>query len=490
MKRDTLNKILLNIDTTYYQNLVKTNKKSNIIFPFYMIIAGIVIFQLLFSHNYTYFGSSFTVNDSTVLNTFSVISVFALISLAFGSIVLKPKSINRLLYSLSFIQIFLFIINYLLNRLLMNDILFLPTVAITGLYLGFLVSSLIYLAFYALDSKQRINSLLLIIVFIGIFNIVRMFSGNISAGFVNFAMPLLCLIILVYTMPFLGKSYFTDFKINQEKNPISPLVVLIFLLMLVLFNEMIFMSLRSTFGMEKWISLTSNLVFGFFIAIILCRIIYSITSYSNYGFIFLWISLAIITYQMCLYYYISNIEIFLTMIPIAMGMTTGTGLISVFMILGNILYDKASLGYVRWSGSIAAVIIALYINFNQAFIKVDAFKILTIGQIISFVLLFLWIIFVLVIFFNRHNNQIESINSDLSDENEAIIIDTKYPNPYEVLTNKEIIVFEQLLLGSTLRQIAGELHMKYDTVNFHYKNVYRKLEVNSRIELIVRYGKK
>ena len=51
-------------------------------------------------------------------------------------------------------------------------------------------------------------------------------------------------------------------------------------------------------------------------------------------------------------------------------------------------------------------------------------------------------------------------------------------------------LFEQLLLGNTLRQIAGELRMKYDTVNFHYKNIYRKLEVNSRIELIVRYGKK
>mgnify|MGYP004586177397 CR=1 FL=1 len=40
----------------------------------------------------------------------------------------------------------------------------------------------------------------------------------------------------------------------------------------------------------------------------------------------------------------------------------------------------------------------------------------------------------------------------------------------------------------TLRQIAGELGMKYDSVNFHYKNIYRKLEVNSKIELILRYG--
>ena len=160
------------------------------------------------------------------------------------------------------------------------------------------------------------------------------------------------------------------------------------------------------------------------------------------------------------------------------------------MILGNILYDKASLSYVRWSGTIAAVIIAVYLSTNHIFLQIPALNMLVLGQTAAFVLLFLWIIFILVIFFNRHNTQIEAINNDLSDENEAIIIDTQYPNPYELLTNKEIIVFEQLLLGNTLRQIAGELHMKYDTVNFHYKNIYRKLDVNSRIELIVRYGKK
>ena len=58
-----------------------------------------------------------------------------------------------------------------------------------------------------------------------------------------------------------------------------------------------------------------------------------------------------------------------------------------------------------------------------------------------------------------------------------------------MLTKKEKIVFELLLEGLTLRQIAGELACKYDAVNFHYKNIYRKLEVNSKIELIIRYGK-
>ena len=61
-------------------------------------------------------------------------------------------------------------------------------------------------------------------------------------------------------------------------------------------------------------------------------------------------------------------------------------------------------------------------------------------------------------------------------------------DPAVVLTPKEKVVFDFLLEGLTLRQIAGELGMKYDSVNFHYKNIYKKLEVNSKIELIIRYG--
>lgn len=58
-----------------------------------------------------------------------------------------------------------------------------------------------------------------------------------------------------------------------------------------------------------------------------------------------------------------------------------------------------------------------------------------------------------------------------------------------LLTSRESEVFKFLLAGNTLRQIAGELKIGYTTVNFHYKNIYKKLRVNSRIELIKKYGK-
>lgn len=66
--------------------------------------------------------------------------------------------------------------------------------------------------------------------------------------------------------------------------------------------------------------------------------------------------------------------------------------------------------------------------------------------------------------------------------------ETVYPE-LDSLTSRETEVFRLLIAGNTLRQIAGELKIEYTTVNFHYKNIYKKLQVNSRVELIKKYGK-
>lgn len=56
------------------------------------------------------------------------------------------------------------------------------------------------------------------------------------------------------------------------------------------------------------------------------------------------------------------------------------------------------------------------------------------------------------------------------------------------LTPRERDVCMLLLEGKTLKHIAGELGIKFSTVNSHYKNVYRKLKVHNRAEFILRYG--
>lgn len=55
------------------------------------------------------------------------------------------------------------------------------------------------------------------------------------------------------------------------------------------------------------------------------------------------------------------------------------------------------------------------------------------------------------------------------------------------LTPREMDVFRLLLEGYTLQETANQLGVKYSTVNTHMTAIYKKLGVNSRAELIIRY---
>ena len=56
-----------------------------------------------------------------------------------------------------------------------------------------------------------------------------------------------------------------------------------------------------------------------------------------------------------------------------------------------------------------------------------------------------------------------------------------------LLTPREHELFLLLLEGYTLKESAKQLSVKYSTANTHMTGIYKKLEVNSRAELIIRY---
>lgn len=57
------------------------------------------------------------------------------------------------------------------------------------------------------------------------------------------------------------------------------------------------------------------------------------------------------------------------------------------------------------------------------------------------------------------------------------------------LTRREEEVVNLLLQGYSNKQIALALHISERTVEFHLRNIYAKLQVNSRVELILKLGK-
>ena len=57
----------------------------------------------------------------------------------------------------------------------------------------------------------------------------------------------------------------------------------------------------------------------------------------------------------------------------------------------------------------------------------------------------------------------------------------------EKLTAREIEILSFLEQGMANKAIADQIHLSVDTVKFHIKNIYLKLQVTSRAELIAKY---
>lgn len=81
---------------------------------------------------------------------------------------------------------------------------------------------------------------------------------------------------------------------------------------------------------------------------------------------------------------------------------------------------------------------------------------------------------------------------DFSDRSEPFSPEEKdaIPDKREriaTLTPREHELFLLLLEGFTLKESAGQLMIKYSTANTHMTGIYKKLGVNSRAGLIIKY---
>ena len=62
----------------------------------------------------------------------------------------------------------------------------------------------------------------------------------------------------------------------------------------------------------------------------------------------------------------------------------------------------------------------------------------------------------------------------------------KYPE-FANFSAREMEIFEQLMTDKTLAAIADKLCITQSAIHFHCKNIYKKLEVSSRKQILIRY---
>lgn len=62
-------------------------------------------------------------------------------------------------------------------------------------------------------------------------------------------------------------------------------------------------------------------------------------------------------------------------------------------------------------------------------------------------------------------------------------------NIIEGLGPREYEVIDRLVMGMKYKEIAEELYLSIDTIRYHIKNIYRKLHINSRDEIVKMFKK-
>jgi len=66
------------------------------------------------------------------------------------------------------------------------------------------------------------------------------------------------------------------------------------------------------------------------------------------------------------------------------------------------------------------------------------------------------------------------------------VIQSFQKTPLETLTQRESEVLAQMCKGKSYKMIADHLHVGIETVHSHIKNIYKKLEVNSKSEAVAK----
>ncbi len=163
-----------------------------------------------------------------------------------------------------------------------------------------------------------------------------------------------------------------------------------------------------------------------------------------------------------------------------LGAGNSMGVITMYYMLGvigkkfhSVKYIQMTIVFVGICGGVAGVIAGNFIvSMREATIAASV--------IVSTVMMLLVTFYPLML-----NDHFKSWTQDAEKseiDNEQLFLFKKYR-----LSKREIDVCKLLLQGYTMRQISGVLSLAYPTVNTYCTSMYRKLNINSRTELLVMF---
>lgn len=440
----------------------------------------LLIVDFIFRYMKTFNDAS--VNDIANIKELSIIGIGVVVTAVIIIIISKSEILKYFRY----LSVPLIIVGLLGSYFFKNNLIVLAIFSlIMGTGYGIVFGFTINIFLFSFDMSERLVFCLLLIL---LFFSYSFYSNFVNNEFVKMIIIPLLLCCFVYVLFLICGDYFViDSK--SEIIPTYSLVLLVGMILIVCLNQAFSSAIELTIHPNGIRTTKSFYSITYYIGFLLCTAVTILAFlYSKKAILFLLVVYFVAVFganQLTIFNEVFNEEVIFwrQCADVAYGFSTSLGYIIVLMMIAKILDDKATkfnLFYI--------VLCSLCFTFSSIFLR-KALGYVDI-RILAITMIIVNAIIALVVFVLNLLGYLETRNTKDTPVGEIDRNKPKYNviDPAVVLTPKEKVVFDFLLEGLTLRQIAGELGMKYDSVNFHYKNIYKKLEVNSKIELIIRYG--
>lgn len=213
-----------------------------------------------------------------------------------------------------------------------------------------------------------------------------------------------------------------------------------------------------------------------------CMVYFAIYAFSKRSFVWLG-NITFGSFAMGLFCNTFAVQVPALVVPSAllMGIGNAVGIINMYYIIGvvgkkynSMRYIKLSIFFIGIFGGISGILVGNFIHSRNTFV------VSMIVSIVSAAVMLLFIMLSAVVSQSQYYDDWAKDSEKTDIDNEQLYMFKKYG-----LSKREIEVCKLLLQGYTMRQISGILSIAYSTVNTYCTSVYRKLEINSRMELLI-----
>lgn len=231
---------------------------------------------------------------------------------------------------------------------------------------------------------------------------------------------------------------------------------------------------------EKKIDLNIGAVFyiGAILGCVICIVTYV---FSDNAFVITWnTTFATFVIADILFSIANEGNRILLLFSLLLGIGSAIGIINTYYIMGVIGKKYYSYTYVKTSivilGGIGGITGIMFSNRGEAYIESIAVLIACVSAIVIVILLMLS-----PTLSRKYFNEEWVVDAQKPEiDNEHSYIFEKYS-----LSKREVEICKLFLEGYTMRQIAGILNLSYATINTYQTSLYRKLNINSKTELLI-----